>query len=204
VAQPIRNRTRLARGERREQIVRAAARVFDGRDPAEVTFEEIADAAGVSRALVYNYFGDRHGLLEAVYRTNVDRLQREVSEAMASKSVRRDALKGAVFVHLEFASRDPVGYRYAAGSPTFTRLPELQQERVGSIARNIGGDRTAFLVAQGILSALQSMVLHWLDEGEPDREETCDIITTLLWDGLAGMGRAGLQFTPSWTPPPAP
>src|SRR5215470_15509912 len=59
MAEPTRTRTRLAREERREQIVDAAAEVFQGRNPADVTFEEIADAAGVSRALVYNYFGDR-------------------------------------------------------------------------------------------------------------------------------------------------
>ena len=52
---------------RRHQIVEAAAQLFEGRDPTEVPFEEIADAAGVSRALVYNYFGDRSGLLAAVY-----------------------------------------------------------------------------------------------------------------------------------------
>jgi len=63
MANPTRTRTRLARDERREQLVDAAAAVLQGRDPAEVTFEEIADAAGVSRALVYNYFGDRNGVL---------------------------------------------------------------------------------------------------------------------------------------------
>jgi hypothetical protein len=40
---------------RRSQIVEAAVRVFSETDPVEVTFEEIAEAAGVSRALVYNW-----------------------------------------------------------------------------------------------------------------------------------------------------
>ena len=61
-----RPRTRLDPEIRREQIVEAAEQVFHGRDPSEVTFEEIAEAAGVSRALVYNYFGDKGGLIAAV------------------------------------------------------------------------------------------------------------------------------------------
>ena len=51
--------TRLDPAVRRTQIIEAAAELFAERDPAEAPFEEIADAAGVSRALVYNYFGDR-------------------------------------------------------------------------------------------------------------------------------------------------
>ena len=62
MAQELRVRTRLTRATRREQIIDAAVDVFKGRDPNDVTFEEVADAAGVSRALVYNYFGDRRGL----------------------------------------------------------------------------------------------------------------------------------------------
>ena len=54
MAQQSRIRTRLARTQRRDQIVDATAEVLRERDPAVVTFEEIADAAGVSRALLYN------------------------------------------------------------------------------------------------------------------------------------------------------
>src|SRR5262252_9657732 len=98
-----RPRTRLAREERRELLVDAASHVFRDRDPAAVTFEEIADAAGVSRALVYNYFGDRQGLIEAVARRASDRLSGRVTEALASTRGLREALAAAIRVSLEFA-----------------------------------------------------------------------------------------------------
>src|ERR687891_398237 len=60
-------RRRLEPGRRRAEIVQAASALYRGRDPATVRFEEVADAAGVSRSLVYAYFGDRGGLLAAVY-----------------------------------------------------------------------------------------------------------------------------------------
>jgi AcrR family transcriptional regulator len=106
-----RTRTRLAREERREQIVDAAIALFAGRDPAAVTFEEIADAAGVSRALVYNYFGDRHGLVEAMYCRSTDELDRRVSDALAATRGLRDALSAAVRVHLAFATESPAAWR---------------------------------------------------------------------------------------------
>ena len=64
--------TRLDPETRRTQILAAAARVLERHDPVEVRFEEIAEAAGVSRGLLYNYFGDRGGLLAAVYAHNFD------------------------------------------------------------------------------------------------------------------------------------
>jgi len=77
-----RPRTRLDPEIRREQIVEAAERVLKGRDPGDVTFEEIAEEAGVSRALVYNYFGDKGGLIAAVYLRSLRRLDEELSRAV--------------------------------------------------------------------------------------------------------------------------
>ena len=102
-----RPRTRLAREERRELLVDAAAQVFEGRDPGSVTFEEIADAAGVSRALVYNYFGDRQGLIEAVARRSSEQLSKRVTAALATTRGLREALPAAIRVSLEFALEDP-------------------------------------------------------------------------------------------------
>src|SRR3954451_9637352 len=89
MANPTRTRTRLARDERREQLVDAAAAVLQGRDPAEVTFEEIADAAGGWRALVYNYCGDRNGVLEAVYRRNLRLLRERIGPVVAPSRCRK-------------------------------------------------------------------------------------------------------------------
>jgi AcrR family transcriptional regulator len=66
---------------RKAQIVEASITVFAGRDPSSVTFEEIAEAAGVSRALVYNYFGDRGGLLAAVCLHSFDQLDTAIAPA---------------------------------------------------------------------------------------------------------------------------
>jgi AcrR family transcriptional regulator len=198
VAQPTRSRTRLAREERREQIVDAAGEVFIGRDPSEVTFEEIADAAGVSRALVYNYFGDRHGLLEAVHTRHVHQLQALVAAAMAEQPVHRDALAAAVMAHLDFAVAEPGAYRSAVGALSFPRLNELQQERAESVARNLGGGDDARLVARGMTAAIHSMVIYWLDSGGVDAERTCEVVTTFVWGGLGDLDRLGLRIQPLW------
>ena len=70
--------------------------MFKGRDPSEVTFEEIADAAGVSRALVYNYFGDRRGLVAAVFRRHTELLHDAVTAGFDGTETFREAVAKVV------------------------------------------------------------------------------------------------------------
>ncbi len=177
-------RTRLTREERREQIVAAAAEVFSGRDPATVTFEEIADAAGVSRALVYNYFGDRNGLLEAVYVRASAELNSRVASALASDGDRRAVLRRAVEAHVSYASTDPAGYRYAAGGTSFARLPAFHASRIRSTARNLGDTDEADTIATAVLAVLHSCVVHWLDQPSIDAGRLAEVLTAFLGGGL--------------------
>ena len=118
MAQMVRVRTRLTRATRREQIIDAAVRVFHGRDPADVTFEEVADAAGVSRALVYNYFGDRRGLVAAVFQRHTDRLHAAVVAGFDGHESFREAIEKVVRQHFSYTretTRTATGTRPATG-----------------------------------------------------------------------------------------
>jgi AcrR family transcriptional regulator len=196
----VRPRTRLAREERRALLVDAATQVFDGRDPAGVTFEEIADAAGVSRALVYNYFGDRQGLIEAVARRASDRLSGRVTEALASTRGLREALAAAIRVSLEFAHEDPAGYRYAVGS-TAPLVPGLYDEQLEDMALLFGEGEDALLVARGVLTSLQAMVLHCVDRGPRDIDRATEIIVAFLAGAFVGIDDIGFHLRPTWPVP---
>ena len=51
--------SRLAPARRREEILEAANALFSERGYDEVSVEEIASSAGVTRGLVHHYFGGR-------------------------------------------------------------------------------------------------------------------------------------------------
>jgi AcrR family transcriptional regulator len=195
-----RPRTRLAREQRRALLVDAATAVFDGRDPAGVTFEEIADAAGVSRALVYNYFGDRQGLIEAVARRASDRLSERVTAALATTRGLREALAAAIRVSLEFAHEDPAGYRYAVGS-TAPLVPALYDEQLADMAQLFGEGEDALLVARGVLTSLQAMVLHCVDRGPEDIERATEVIVAFVAGGFVGIDAIGFHLRPTWPVP---
>jgi AcrR family transcriptional regulator len=54
------------RGQQQEQVLDAAMRLFAERGFDDVTMADIADASGVARATVFNYFGSKHGVVDAV------------------------------------------------------------------------------------------------------------------------------------------
>jgi AcrR family transcriptional regulator len=193
MVQATRSRTRLAREERREQILDAATVVFIGRDPVDVTFEEIAEAAGVSRALVYNYFGDRNGLLEALYRRNVDALWVRSVEGLEHADNHRSAVAEALLAHFAVAADDPAGYRYASGDPPFPRLAELEDARVTQIAEMLGGGSEARLIARALLSAVHAAVLHQLDHDELKRRRATELMAAFLAGALVGVDELGLR-----------
>ncbi|CAL9405254.1 HTH-type transcriptional regulator BetI [Streptomyces sp. enrichment culture] len=58
-------RRRMGVEERRQQLIGIALELFSRRSPDEVSIDEIASAAGISRPLVYHYFPGKLSLYEA-------------------------------------------------------------------------------------------------------------------------------------------
>jgi AcrR family transcriptional regulator len=55
----------VPRADREEQIVQAATQVFGARGFAATSVADVAERAGISKPLIYNYFGSKEGLFSA-------------------------------------------------------------------------------------------------------------------------------------------
>ncbi|MFJ9853091.1 TetR/AcrR family transcriptional regulator [Streptomyces sp. NPDC101150] len=67
-------RRRMGVEERREQLIGVALDLFSHRSPEDVSIDEIAEAAGISRPLVYHYFPGKQQLYEAALRRAAEEL----------------------------------------------------------------------------------------------------------------------------------
>ncbi|MEU1482533.1 TetR/AcrR family transcriptional regulator [Streptomyces sp. NPDC005752] len=67
-------RRRMGVDERRAQLIAVALELFGHRSPDEVSIDEIAAAAGISRPLVYHYFPGKRSLYEAALKRASDEL----------------------------------------------------------------------------------------------------------------------------------
>lgn len=200
----MRVRTRLDPETRREQIVAAAALVFQGRDPADVTFEEIADAAGVSRALVYNYFGDRGGLLAAVYLRAFQRLDDEITAAVDGNLPAPQRVHEIVRSYLRFARAHSGAWQLLglAGTVQHPAVHAARRRRLAQLAEGWGGSPASLLVASGVIGMLEAATLLWLERDDPDvdpdvdldLDTAADVLYDLLWTGLSSLSRRGITI----------
>jgi AcrR family transcriptional regulator len=67
--------------ERRQQLIGVALELFSQRSPDDVSIDEIATAAGISRPLVYHYFPGKLSLYEAALKRAADDLAGRFVEA---------------------------------------------------------------------------------------------------------------------------
>src|SRR6476619_3542879 len=67
-------RTRLHPETRRSQLLDLGVRLFATRSLDELSIDVLAEEAGISRGLLYHYFGNKHAFHEAVVRRAADDL----------------------------------------------------------------------------------------------------------------------------------
>lgn len=167
--------SRLPAEDRRGQIFAQARRLFSERPPAEVSMQDIADAAGVRRGLVNHYFGTKRDLYLAVVREMVrlppPPLARTWPEAL-------DAWLEMVERHREtwvaaLTSRDP------ELAPILEQAREAGAARVLEIAgvRDTPGARARVRAYGG---AAEAATLEWLVRGRLTRAEVHDLLVTAL------------------------
>ncbi|MET8446617.1 helix-turn-helix domain-containing protein [Streptomyces sp. NPDC005209] len=100
---------RLSVEERRSQLLDAALSLFAHRAPEEVSLDDVAEAAGVSRPLVYRYFpGGKQQLYEAALRSAADELEHCFDEPRQGPPLTR--LSHALDRYLAFVDEHDAGF----------------------------------------------------------------------------------------------
>ena len=128
-----------AAAEKRDRVIDAAAKLLrEDASIARFSLDTVAKAAGVTRLTVYNQFGSRRGLLEAVF----DDIARrgglhEIADAMAMPDPLL-ALDRVVEIFCGFWARDAaIGrlHEAMATDPEFAEALLERNDEVGQLAR---------------------------------------------------------------------
>jgi AcrR family transcriptional regulator len=183
---------RLPRAARRAQLIEVAARVFLERGFEATTMEEVAQAAGVSRLIVYRIFESKEKLYRAVLRNVLIAL----GEQFAGLDLETIRLTGATHIVLPVARAQPDAFRllarHASREPAFA---DVFQEFRGYVTTYARGILATYLTDELILhwaadtagAHLVEALCTWLDVGDPARDrEFADLMTS----GLRGLATA--------------
>lgn len=101
-------RRRLSPDDRRAELLALGAEVFGKRPYDEVRIDEIAERAGVSRALMYHYFPDKRAFFAAVVKGQADQLYETTSNLpeTGGESLFREVRAG-VLAYMQYHQQHP-------------------------------------------------------------------------------------------------
>ena len=88
--------TRLDPAERRDQILDTANTLFAERGYEEVSIEDIAKEAGITRGLIHHYFGGR----KEVYIALLERLEPSARKSCDPRGSKRSCARGGLGIAL--------------------------------------------------------------------------------------------------------
>ena len=101
------DRRRLSPEDRRNELLSLGAEVFGQRPYDEVRIDEIAERAGVSRALMYHYFPDKRAFFAAVVRAEGERLFEATSTPPDTNASLFEQLRAGVLAYLRYDEAHP-------------------------------------------------------------------------------------------------
>ncbi|MEV7211829.1 helix-turn-helix domain-containing protein [Kitasatospora cineracea] len=176
-------RRRLTPDQRRAQLLAVGAELFAAHPYEAVLMEEVAERAGVSRALLYRHFPGKRELFAAVYRQAADRLLAATRLDPAATLVQQ--LAQGLDAHLDYfvANRHAVlaANRVLAGDPVVQTImaEELDalRTRLLAVLPLAGEDARATVsaVLKSWLVFVQVLCVDWLAEPTCSRSELRDV-----------------------------
>ncbi|MFD8150098.1 TetR/AcrR family transcriptional regulator [Streptomyces sp. NPDC001046] len=172
-------RRRMGVEERRQQLIGVALELFSRRSPDDVSIDEIASAAGISRPLVYHYFPGKLSLYEAALKRASDDLAGRFVEPHEGPLGAR--LLRVMHRYFDFVDEHGPGFSAlmrggpAVGSSTTNALVDsVRQAAYVQILAHLGvtdPPPRLELVVRSWISLAESTALIWLDGRRIPREE---------------------------------
>ena len=190
-------RARLSTDARREQLVALGIEIFSERPFDEVSIDDIAAAAGISKGLLYHYFPSKRDFYVAVIRSAADEMQALTEPDPALEP--RDRLAAALERYLEYVETHARGYATVlrAGIGSDPAVAEIVEDVRAAMADRLladlpvaaGEPPPALRVAvRGWVGFVEAASLDWLEHGGLDRRELRDMLIAALGGAVNAAG----------------
>jgi AcrR family transcriptional regulator len=182
-------RTRLSPVARRAQLIELGAEMLATRRLEEISVEEIADRAGISRGLLFHYFASKQDFYLAVVAKMAAAMLERTAPDLSLDPL--DALYASLSEFIDFVSENRYGYvsllRGAASGDArmrtvFDDTRAEMADRTLSQTPVLGiptGPRTRMAV-RGWIAFTEDVVISWLSDEELPRGELMRLISGAL------------------------
>jgi AcrR family transcriptional regulator len=185
------------RTDRRAGFVAAGATAIDTWGPG-ASAEQIAEAAGVSRTVLYRYFRDREDLRKAIADHLVQAVVASVLPQLdiGPRSTPRSVISAAIGVIVGWLDEHPNFYRFLR-SRRDGGLDSVENTLADSVATLLQMLMISFGInsgkaepsAYGIVGYVEASGGWWLEHRTMSRERVVEMICTGVWHLLDGTAR---------------
>lgn len=207
-------RKRLSRGERYELILEQAIEVFGTRGYHNVSMDDIAEAAGVSKALVYQHFESKDELYMEVISSFQHQVAETVLPAWSDDLPQQERFWRGFVAFFDFVDsnreawgvlyRDAVEIDDAMVKGIHSLNAELAETIAGVFARDLEGRSSDPLLTQYSLAAGHAVVGgchaladYWLEHPEETTLRMAATAMAVLWKGFGDMIEDGKPWFPT-------
>ncbi|HET6449648.1 MAG TPA: TetR/AcrR family transcriptional regulator [Conexibacter sp.] len=205
-------RTRLPRAEREQQVLDIAHARFAAHGFAAVTMDDVAADVGVTKPLLYAYFGNKERLYLACMERAGDAMFATVGAAVSDATSPADALRRGLHAFFAFVDEDRDAWRVLfdetlpAGGELADRVAEYRERLLALVAqsnlarlpeRHRAEHATEVeAIAVALLGAAEALARWWLRTGAMPAAEAADLLIATAEPGLrarTGPARPGTR-----------
>ena len=208
-------RRRVPRAEREEQMISEATRIFAARGFHAASMDEIAEASGITKPMLYAYFDSKEGLFLACVEKGSQSLRARVREAaLGAPTPERALYDGLVAVMRFVEDNDELwqvlyphgpsssGTFAAAAARAHDEMSGLLAELMTILATRRGVDQEVALESEPLAHALTGATIA-VGTWSRGRSEPAELhalrLMNFAWKGLGKMIEGDL-----WLPEEAP
>jgi AcrR family transcriptional regulator len=200
-------RTRLPRAERMEQTLRVAHVLFAERGYAGVTMEDVAAEVGVTKPLLYAYFGNKERLYLACMEPAGEALIETVVDAVRATATPAEALDAGLRAFFAFLAADRDAWRVLFGEtlPASGEVAERVAEHRRRItqlvaeallaqlprSRSVRARREVEALSTAVLGAAEALGRWWLHTDAMAPDAAAELLISALAPGLGRHTRTG-------------
>ena len=183
-------RARLQLDERRAQLLHAGTALFNARAYDDISIDDIAEAAGVSKGLLYHYFPSKRAFfVEAVRAAAAHMLDVTETEPREGELVPAQRLRVGLDAYLDYVEQNARAYAALFRSglgvdpEIWTIVEDTRQAIVDRIVHGLGVDDPPPLVRnalRGWIGAVEAASLDWIEHRDVRREHLRELLATAL------------------------
>ncbi|MFC0112484.1 TetR/AcrR family transcriptional regulator [Kibdelosporangium aridum] len=193
-------RPRMSRADRMRQITQVAEAVFAERGYSAALMDDIADLVGVSKPVLYEYFGSKEGLLVACIRHVRSQLQQLTAQSVLDARSPEDALRRGLVAFFRFTDEHRSSWKLlrtetaVVGPAALAEIEAARQEQIRLHIELLAAylpDANRLLLeasAEILLGACERLSIWYVRNGDVTPEAAAEFVMRLTWFGLQPRG----------------